>query len=337
MMVSVATAKSTLAQCRKVDLANLKLEKYPIYEHDWQWVIKDLTNEWWYSFEIDEDEIPKRFFSVLQNFKVKTICHVPAAGYVFHPDTLNDALLLTEDGKAIKGDMFPKSPYEQCEAFKPGNLKITYSDSAQAKLLTDGNVVLASSPLGSGPLQDTLSMIQQYSLDVKCTFRIRPEWSYVYFTFGYYKSQHLYMPNKTTDAAKLYPKLAPLAALNDLTLKADTSTIVDQAQAIGFLLKKINATSANKWPPHPGDPVIRELFAREAAIQRRTIGVYLRRRSAREPQGLKTFGALKPLVGQLHQAIETFMRSRDANNGSANLRQIASIVDAIKAKASEIR
>ena len=368
LMISVAfvaTAESISAQCRTVDLANLKLEQETA-AGGILWHIKDPTNEWWYVFF--DVELPKHFYSILQTYKVKSICRVP--GYGVHyvdesgeviADTLSyNVLLLTEDGKPIKGTLKPnfdkgikaggwyETPTEECVAFKPGNLQITYSDTEQAQVLTDGNVIVDSDPITTLPLKAALSMIQQYSLDTRCTvsttvwariIKTGPFENYGEYRFGYYKSQH--PPQSTSsanapNAAKLFGKESPRAVLDDKTLRVDANAISGQELRLRFLFGKINAR-AIKWPPNPRDPIIREILARERTIQSRSVGAYLRRRGAREPQGLKTFAALGPLANQLHRAVQAFMNAGDANSGSEKLRQITPILDAIKAKAAEIK
>jgi len=176
-LVFSATAKSSLAQCRTVDLANLK--SYPVGEDIS--IIKDPTNEWAYRFNENPDAA-KRLLSILQAYKVKTICHVPGSGdsaYGYDYESIYDVLLLTENGQPIKGNLLPKSEPEQCVSFKPSALHVIYSDSEQAQVLTDGSVILESSSLYTEQLKQAMSMIQQYSLDTKCNFY-----------FGYYKSQH---------------------------------------------------------------------------------------------------------------------------------------------------
>jgi hypothetical protein len=333
-----AAAKSSLAQCRTVDLSNLKLEEDTNFLPS-VWHIKDLTNEWMYVFRGDDPA--SRFYAILQAYKVKTICHVPGSGdsvYGYYDDTLYDAVLLAENGDPITGDLLPTSPSEQCVALKPGALHIAYSDSEQAKVLTDGSTVLEENGLYSAPLEEALTMIQQYSLDTRCAYNINTTWWRDHFS--YYKRQHP-LEIKTIPYAitpfQRYGKVAPHAALDDRTLRGEVAAINDQTTAMMRLLaQEINAR-AIKWPPNPHDPIIREMLARAWAIQTRIVSVYSRPRSSREPQGLKTFGALRPLANQLHQAIERLIRSRDANSGNASLKQIASIVQATKAKAAEIK
>jgi|ERR1051326_7027541 hypothetical protein len=334
-LVFSATAKTSLAQCRTVDLPNLKLEE-STNTLPYIWHIKDITNEWVYTFIGDPDSA-HRFYSILEAYKVKTICNVPASA-TSYDDTVYDELLLTDDGKPIKGELLPKSQYEQCVAFEPSALYITYSDTEEAKVLTDGKTVLGADYLNGGPLQDTLSMIQQYSLDTICRFDTG---ALMYnYAFGYYKSQHPPQTKtilNTANAFQLYGKVAPRGALDDRALRREVAAINDQTNALARLVaKEINAR-AIKWPPNPRDPIIRELLARESAIEMRTVSVYSRPHSAKEPRGLETFAALRPLAGQLHRAVETFMRSKDAQSGGASLKQIVSMVDAIKAKAAEIK
>ena len=360
----VVNVNSSLAQCHQVDLTNVKLQT----DYSLRWLVVDLTNQWQFEFygkSLNEEKIhAQNFLSLLQAYKVRTFCPSGQglSSLPFGHPNQQRLLMFTDDGKPIKGNLVPG---ESCVHFNRNALKVFYSASYQAELLTDGKTVLAQSSDSKPNVDELLSAIQKYDVDTYCNGALG-EFSYFKQEIGAEKVFSMqtsgadgpkavdqtatnHVDEQTATVAKSPDKSTTSPRTGTDGLKTDSQnpaaaypstrnsfatiskgTAIDTSR-LGALIGSIDA-KAYKWPPNPHDPIIREISERLSVLRAESNGIQSRARSSNNQQSIKASAELQASVNDLSLAVNNFMKARYAKSGSESLKQIAAALNAIKAR-----